>query len=393
MKAGRLRLFFFCLFVSYGAFLPFFPTWLEARGVRGVAMSALMALGPALGVIGPPGFGALSDWLGLRAGLLRLSTAGGLVAMLLLAVPGALGHAPALPLLFAVMLLFSTSRAPTVSMADVIAVEVSKTKDAAGRTRSYGSIRLWGSIGFMVTVLAVGRALDVKALASLPLFLVGSTLVTFSLSFTLDGPAPARAMKIGAPLGRLLRDRAFAMLLAAAFLGFGAHASYDICFSLHLQRLGVGAGEVGAAWAIGTLAEIGLMAVSGRLLAAVPASRLLVVAFVGGALRWTLIATVKSVPVLLALQPLHAISFALFWVTSIDHVRRLAPREILATAQGVFNAAVGAGAVTGMFVWGAIFEAHGGATTFACAAGAAACAALAAAGTAVRPRASGPELL
>jgi PPP family 3-phenylpropionic acid transporter len=393
VQANRLRLFFFCSFVSYGAFLPFFPTWLEARGVRGVAMSALMALGPALGVLGPPGFGALSDWLGLRAGLLRVVTAGGLAATLLLAVPGALGHAPALPLLFVAMLLFSTSRAPAVAMADVITIEATRAPGPDGEAPTYGGIRLWGSIGFLVAAAAVGRVLDVRALAALPLFLLAAALVTFALSFTIDAAAPSRARHIGAPLARLLRERPFAMLLVSAFVGFGAHASYDICFSLHLQRLGAGADQVGVAWAIGTLAETGLMAVSGRLLARVPASRLLVVAFAVGALRWALIATVRDVPVLLALQPLHAVSFALFWVTSIDHVRQLAPGQILATAQGVFNAAVGGGAVLGMFVWGATFEAYGGPVTFACAAGAAGCAALAAAWTGPPPRASGAELL
>ena len=382
MKAGRLRLFYFLVFVSYGAFLPFFPTWLAARGVRGIAMSALMAMGPALGVIGPPGFGALSDWLGLRSGLLRVSTAGGLAAAALLAAPAALGGAPTLPLLFVAMVLFSISRAPSMAMADVIAIEAIKGKGPPGRAPSYGGLRLWGSIGFLLAALGVGRALDVRALAPLPLFLLAATGATFAVSFALDAPAPPRAPDIGAPLRTLLRDRAFSVFLAASFLGFGAHAAYDICFSLHLQRLGVGAGWVGAAWAIGTLAEVGLMAVSGRLLAVVPASRLLVIASAGGAARWALLATVRDVPVLLALQPLHAVSFALFWVTSIDHVRRLAPREILATAQGVFNAAGAAGTVAGMLVWGAIFEAYGGPPTFAGAAGAAALAALAAAASA-----------
>ena len=391
LMAGRLRLFFFLLFVSYGAFLPFFPTWLSARGVRGVEMSALMALGPALGVLGPPAFGALSDWLGLRAGLLRIATAGGLLAMLLLAVPGALGAEPALPLLFVAMLLFSTSRAPAVAMTDVIAVETAQIIGPDGKTRSYGSIRLAGSLGFMVSALVVGRALDVRALAPLPLLLVVSSLVTFGVSFALNAKAPPRAQKLKEPLGRLLRDRAFVMLLLSAFIGFGAHSSYDICFSLHVQKLGVGADWVGLAWAIGTLAETGLFAWSGRLLGSGPVSRWLVVAFAGGAVRWALIATVRNTPLLLALQPLHAVSFALFWVTSIELVRRLSPKEILATAQGVFNAAVGGGAVVGMLVWGTVFERYGGAVTFAWASAAAGCAALAAAGTA--GRASRPEVL
>ncbi len=379
MKARRLSLFFFALFVTYGAFLPFFPTWLEARGVRGVQMSALMAMGPALGVIGPPGFGALSDWLGLRGGLLRIVTFGGLVAMLLLALPTALGHAPGGALLASAMLLFSVSRAPAVAMADVMAVEASKPENNAGVSRSYGSVRLWGSIGFLAAAVVAGRALDIRDPLALPAFLAISSGVSFALSFTLDAAAPSRARHIGASLRRVVGHRAFVWLLVSAFLGFGAHVSYDICFSLQLKKLGVDASGVGIAWAIGVVAEVALMAFSGPLLARFSASSLLVAAFLGGALRWILIAHVTNVPALLALQPLHALSFATFWVTSLDLVKRLAPRDVLATAQGLFNAAVGAGAVAFMFVWGALFEARGGRTTFTCAAGVAVIAAIAAA--------------
>ncbi len=397
MKARRLGFFFFFLFVTYGAFLPFFPTWLEARGVRGVEMSALMALGPALGIVGHPGFGALSDWLGLRGGLLRLVTAGGLISMVLIAAPSALGRAPGMGLLFGAMLLFSMSRAPAVAMTDVMAVEATKAEHNGGKAKSYGSLRLWGSLGFLVAAVLAGRVLDVRDPVSLPAFLAASSGVTFLLSFTLDAAAPSRAKHLGASLGRVLADRAFLRLLAAGFLGFAAHVSYDICFSLHLKSLGVGSSGVGAAWAIGVVAEVRMMAISGRLLARFPGSWLLVAAFLGGALRWLLIAFVPNVTALLALQPLHALSFALFWVTSLDLVKRLAPKEVLATAQGVFNASVGAGAVVGMFVWGALYAARGGRATFTCAAGVALCAALVAAGVGRTParasRASDAEVV
>lgn len=390
MKALGLRTFFFAVFVVYGAFLPFFPTWLEARGVRGVAMSALMALGPAMGIVGPPAFGALSDWLGLRAGLLRLATAGMFVAMALLALPGALGRAPSFAILFVALLLFSTSRAPSVAIADVIATEATRPRSAAGPAQSYGAIRLWGSLGFLVAALAVGRLIDLRDQATLPLVLAVTSFVAFALAFTLDSAAPPRAAHLGASLRGVLRDRGFALLLASAFLGFGAHVSYDICFSLHLVHLGMNPSWIGFAWALGVVGEITLMALSGRLLGRVPASSLLIVAYAVGALRWLAIALIPDVTVLLALQPLHAISFALFWVTSLDQVKRRAPREILATAQGVFNAAVGAGAVVGMLVWGWMFERYGGKTTFACAAGVAACAAIVASGV-DRGRARAPQ--
>ncbi|MBK8252896.1 MAG: MFS transporter [Polyangiaceae bacterium] len=380
--ANRLRLFFFALFVPYGVFLPFFPTWLAGRGIGGLSLSVLMSFLPALGVIGPPIFGALSDWLGLRSGLLRWTTAVGTGAMVLLAAAALRGNEPPLWVLFLSVFLLAASRAPSVAMADVIAVEATKPTEERPKPTSYGSIRLWGSIGFLVAATA-GPMLDMTARAPFPLFLAVTMACVFALSFTFEAPAPPRAPALGAPLWALLKRRPFAMLLVAAFLGFGAHVSYDLCFSLHLTKLGANMRWIGVGWSIGTFSEALLMAFSGRFLSKIEPSKLLIVAFAGGAIRWLLIATIKNTSVLTALQPLHAISFALFWVTAMEHVKRLSPREILGSAQGVFNAAVGAGAVAGMFVWRSIFEAHGGARTFAWAALAAFGAAVAAAFTRV----------
>jgi hypothetical protein len=178
---------------------------------------------------------------------------------------------------------------------------------------------------------------------------------------------------------------AFSVFSAFSGSGFTAVPALDAADALD---------AVDALDAIGVVAEVALMAFSGPILRRFSASWLLVAAFLGGALRWALIAFVPDVTALLLLQPLHALSFALFWVTALDLVKKRAPREVLATAQGVFNAAVGAGAVAGMFAWGALFKAYGGRVTFVSAAGVAVCAALVAAGVdRVPARASEAEVV
>src|SRR4051794_6507260 len=61
--ASPLRLYFFASFAALGIYSPFFPRWLVARGVEGVAMGAIVATLPAMGVIGPPVVGLLADSL------------------------------------------------------------------------------------------------------------------------------------------------------------------------------------------------------------------------------------------------------------------------------------------------------------------------------------------
>jgi PPP family 3-phenylpropionic acid transporter len=70
---------------------------------------------------------------------------------------------------------------------------------------------------------------------------------------------------------------------------------------------------------------------------------------------------VPSLPVLFVLQPLHAISFGLWWVCSVAYTKERAPAHALAAAQGLFTAASGAGSVAGMLAWGVVYRRTGGA--------------------------------
>jgi PPP family 3-phenylpropionic acid transporter len=110
------------------------------------------------------------------------------------------------------------------------------------------------------------------------------------------------------------------------------------------------------------------MAFSDRVLARVSPSRLVVVALVGAGARWSLLASVRSIPVLFALAPLHALSFGLWWVAALAFVKARAPAHALATAQGLFSASLAAGSVAGMLAWGALYRRAGGAAVFGAAA-------------------------
>ncbi len=367
-----LRLYYFASFAALGAYAPYFPRWLEARGVEGVSMGLVAGLLPAMGVLGPPAVGLAADALGLRGSILRVACAGSCVAMAALAA-GVVGGPLSFGAIFAAVLVFAVFRAPMVMLADVVALE---RAPAAGTT--YGELRLWGSVGFLVAAYATGRLLDPGAGAPLPATIAALLLCAFLAALPLPArPEPSRLP--AAPEARtLLVAPPFAIFLVVSCLGQVAHSGYDLCFSLHLRDLGA-ASETGLAWAIGTLCEVVLLRFAGPLLARYGAPRLVALALLGAAARWALLASVRSVPVLLALQPLHAVSFALWWVASVAYVKERAPAHALAAAQGLFSAAVGAGSVVGMLAWGAIYRRAGGASVFGVAAAIALCAAILAA--------------
>lgn len=230
-----LRLYYFASFAALGACVPFFPRWLEARGVEGLSMGVIAGLLPAMGVLGPPAVGLLADAFGLRGSLLRFACFGACLAL--------------------------------------VALERAR----AART-TYGKLRLWGSVGFLVATLAIGRLLDPGASAPLPATIAALLFVALLAAWTL----PAKPDTLRLPVTRearvLVAAPDFALFLVTSVLARIAHASYDLCYSLHRRDFGVSDRDTDLAWAAGVSFEVALMAVAEPLMTRFSAPSLVIFA-------------------------------------------------------------------------------------------------------------------
>jgi PPP family 3-phenylpropionic acid transporter len=370
-RVASLCAYYFVAFAVTGAYLPYFPRWLEARGMAGTQFGIISACGPAMGMIAPIAIGVVADTMGLRGGLLQIAWAGALVT--LVALTGlAFLHIPlGFITLFGLALALALFRSPTTLVADVLALEYT----AAGRS-SYGRQRLWGTLGFTAAAVAIPYIMDPGDAVRFPLVLTGLTLASLLAALVLPGRVtlPVRA----APGGwrSLWAENDVRLFFLAAFLSQCAHVAYDLCFTIHLLALGMPRTTVGLTWAVGTGAEVILLAVGSRLFRVLSPASVLTWGLFGACARWMLIASVRSPTVLFFLQPLHAVSFAVVWLALIRFTSQRFPPRLLATAQGTLSTCMGAGSVLGMILWGAVFHRLGGAAVFAGAACFAACASL-----------------
>jgi PPP family 3-phenylpropionic acid transporter len=358
-QAVALRLYYLTVFAALGVQLPFFPRWLEARGIEGIAMGAVTATVPAMGLIGPPLFGLLADTLGLRGSLLRVAAFVAGTGLAAIAAAALLDHTPGFAGVFAAVAVSSLFRSVLVMMGDVVALEQAR---ASGR--SYGSIRLWGSVGFLGGALGAGQLIDPAGPVALPLAMAAALYAACLASFGLPQRAELPPGPSTSGAADLLRAADFRLFLGMYFLAQVAHSNYDLCFSLHLLDLGGSPALAGQAWSLGVACEIVLMAASGRLLRASSPQRLAALALLGATVRWLLIGNVRSLPVLLALQPLHVLSFSLLWISAMAWIEQRVPPQRRATGQGLFTAATAGGIITGMLLWGSLYREHGGSFTF-----------------------------
>lgn len=355
-----LRLYYFIVFASFGVFLPFLPPWLENLGITGRGIGLIAALRPLTAIVSPVIFGMIADRFGLRGVLISIACFLSAVAMgaaaFLGMFPGLLGFGPVM----AIIGLYSFFRAPVISIADVTTME--------GKKQGYGTVRLWGSTGFLVAALVAGMVGDPSSPVLFPAAIAGGLALAGLVSFTLPRGLKSPPRPVPGVRAQLFESRDFRLFLWLAFLWLASHSAYDVCLSLHLMALGGSSGVVGAAWALGTVFEIALMAFAPRLLGRFPPTVLIILSVGTMTLRWIGLAFTPWIWLILVQQPLHALSFALFWLACIEYVRRRADKEILATAQGTFSAAASLGSAISMLVWGSLYDVAGGRGVFLAAA-------------------------
>ncbi|MDX1610540.1 MAG: MFS transporter, partial [Halofilum sp. (in: g-proteobacteria)] len=251
-----------------------------------------------------------------------------------------------------------------------------------GSARSgYSRVRLWGSIGFIGTSAALGPLLDVTGVGALPWFVAALYLGLWAAS--LAAPAAPRHGPADdpGPIARVLRRPHVWSLLLVCFLMQASHGPYYTFFSIHLQDHGYDGLAIGALWALGVIAEVGVFLLMHRLLPRFGARPLLLASLGLTALRWLVIARfVDALPLLLAAQLLHAASFGLYHAVAISLIDRFFTGSHQGRGQAFYSSlSFGAGQAAGSFGTGLLWGAIGGAATFAAAGAVAAAAFLVAA--------------
>lgn len=342
-----------------GVFLPFVSPWLTTIGARGLTLGCIAATRPLAGIVAPILFGWLADSLGLRGKLLRVACLGAFVPFAWLALRTVSGALPSPLELWIAIGISSFFRVPMMTLADVQALE---------KSSNYGSSRAWGSVGFMLATLATGMFLSPDVPSQFPLAVAATFLMALALSFSLPASVTSPQRPTRADVVNLLRHPSTVGLLLVTTVWATSHVAYDLCISLHLRDLGSSPLGTSFGWTLGVIPEILLISSWHRLKHWFPLDRWLLIGLAATALRWLALASTGSLTTVFWLQPLHALSFAVVWMTLMDLTRERAPAGLLATAQGLISTSCSLGATIGMVLFGATYGAWRGHVTFSIAA-------------------------
>jgi len=345
---GRVSISFAVVGAAIGASWPYLTIYYQSLGLNLAMIGGLTALAAATQMVSAPLWGAVSD----RAG------SGRLVPFL----PPAVAAVGAFSLAFA-------STAPTV-VATVVLLNLgtggiaplldSRALGVLGADRfRYGRIRACSSIGFVVAACLVGALIDRSRPAQLFAVWVPALIVTALSTLALPRRGPERAVNVFRGARDMLRQRSLAAFLLSALLMWLTLSAANAFYSIYMISLGGSAQAVGLVWAIGALVEVPVMWAFPALGARFGGGNLLVIAGAVFALRAAAVAAFASPASLIAIAAVQGLGTGLFFAGAVTHVGYLAPRRFAATAQGIYGAVVGLGAIAGSFLAGLVASAAG----------------------------------
>lgn len=339
-KYRFLKLFYFCFSLGTGAF-QFLNLFYVDFGLNSVEISVLFAVGPMVMVVAQPLWGMLTDYLNSPKITLLIMILGAATTALWFPITINFEHL----LILNIIYFFFHSAIPPI--ADVTAISI------IGSRKDFGKIRLWGSIGYAVGVVAIGRLLDIFGLDIM--FVLHSSLIVFALILALQLPVQT-AKKKQFHLKKVIRlfyNPAFSLfLIFSFFLHLPVHANNSF-YAVYLQDLGASISLVGIALLIKSIFEVPFFSMSKKLMSVFTFPILLTsVAFFYG-LRWLVLGISDNLDTLVWSQILLSLSYSIHYFVAVAYVDELTPIKYRATGQTIYWAvALGLAGIIGNLIAG-----------------------------------------
>ncbi len=338
--ATRVSLVYFGYFFFLGINTPFAASWLAARGF-GNQVGLLIGASLIAKTIGQPLLSYVADLMGRRLMLIIAAFASGAGTL-------ALVFAYNYFVVLGLLLFAGFFIGPILALTDALAL--------SNEQLNYGHVRLWGSLGFAVAVVAGGQLIDTWGVPMVIWLEVAGLGVLLAITFGLPQRGhqrdvqrtPAARSAANKLLGKfLVAPTTWLFMLSVATLNASHAYYYSFSVNLWTSINHFSKFQSSALWFTGVVAEVTLLWVVGDRVPLARAKQLLIFASVGGFVRWALTALSPSFVLLFPLQCLHACTYAAMHLGAMLVLRRAVPPAIATTVMGIYAALVN-GVVIGL---------------------------------------------
>lgn len=329
--------------------MPFLSLYYQSLGMTGRQIGVLTGVVPLVMMVSAPLWGGLADVTHRHRLSLLLAISGTWAAVLGLSQPVTFSG---LLLWVVVYAFFIAAIIPLMDNSVLTLLGAHKAE--------YGRLRVWGSVGWAVAATLLGPVLQRAGLSwafySFLLFM----FVTFIVAWQMPVLQGAAGQSYRTGLKMLLATPRFLLLLAVALV-YGASLSVYLNYLfLYLETLNASRTLMALSLTTATISELPLWYVTHRLIHRWGVNRMLAIALLAMCIRAFAYALITVPWLVLPINLLHGVSFALLWAAGVASADAIAPPGLGATAQGLFAGTVlGLGASLGAFAGGALYDSIG----------------------------------
>ncbi|ODT82458.1 MAG: hypothetical protein ABS76_07510 [Pelagibacterium sp. SCN 64-44] len=340
-----------CLLIAFfslgtGMLMPFFPLWLDARGLSAAEISMILAIPAVIRSGGSPVFSYFGDLFGRRR-FIRVIAALNVLLVCLLFVSYDFW-----PILALAVVIYAGAQSLPIQI-DGIIIGLVRRKVV----RSYGSIKAFGSTAYVGASLLAVPVLSwlgpdgvlIWYLLTLGCLALASTQISPGLTGRDAGQDGARRASVW------LQPR-LVIVIAAGALVQGTHNGFIAFGAIQMTELGFPNAVIALAIAAGSGSEVLMFAFSYLLIDRLTPIRWIAVGAVAALLRWTAMAWVEMPVLMVGLQLLHALSFGATYIGIIGHITAHVEERQIAAAQGMYVTFFGGFAALLTYAMGQIFE-------------------------------------
>lgn len=199
-------LYYLFTFLAAGAYMPFLFVHFSELGISGQQIGWISILSPLVMLFLATPIAALADRRRWRVRILQIAVAGQALILYLLGQPRTFGW------IAVMMLLLALIASPISSLSEGLVARMARRHGV-----NFGSMRLWGSLGYAASALGFGALWGMLGFA--PMFVVSPLflLPLLWLSDRFEEP-PSSDLQASRPALNLLGDTGLFLLLLATFL-------------------------------------------------------------------------------------------------------------------------------------------------------------------------------
>jgi PPP family 3-phenylpropionic acid transporter len=346
----RLSSFYFFYFAALGGFLPYWSLYLEHIKFNALEIGELSALMVATKIVAPNLWGWIADHTGKSLRIIRIAS---FFAAIIFA-----GFFYKDTYLWVAMITVGFSFFWNAALPQFEAATLFHLKKEPHR---YSKIRLWGSVGFIVAVLTIGRFVDLLSIDYIPEMIIGLLTMIWLVSLITPETKPVKKTEDTVGVFKIIKQPEVIAFFTVYMLLQLAHGPYYVFYSIYLNSFNYTPTLIGQLWALGVVAEVLLFIFMKYILRWISLRHILLISVLLSICRWLIIAFyVESLPLMAFAQLLHAATFGSSHVVAIHLVHKYFGDHHQGKGQALYSSlSFGLGGMIGSLYSGYFWDLYG----------------------------------